>query len=863
MPIGGIAAGSICLNGHGGLQDFAIHNIPAISAMPDSFSGREVAFGLLHVKGAQPVTRLVEGPLPVERIYDQGLKGQGYRSDGAEGFPRFRRNRFRSGYPLGCVELSDPKIPLEVTITGWNPLIPRDDIASGIPCAILEYTFRNSSRKKVEFEFSYHASHFMIGKETREAGTRNQVIPGKGVFFSNTENPNAESWGSSSLTVIGHKPAIKAMWFRGGWFDAISALWREVDEGRFTANNGQVDAGMGGRNGGSVLIKASLAPSKQITIPIVLTWYEPNSNQSYACATPPAGQEADCCATPDSDCCPTPKWRVFYASQWSDARDVALYIHRNYASLRDRTVAFQNALLTSTLPKEILDAVSANLAILKSPTILRQENGNLWGWEGCFANRGCCDGTCTHVWNYAQALPHLFPQLERTLRELEYKRSMDEHGHVSFRSALPDGPTNHTFHPAADGQLGGIMKLYRDWHISGDTAWMKELYPLAKRSIDYCVQRWDPDRLGALFEPHHNTYDIEFWGPDGMCTTIYLGALSAISALAAALGLDADRKYYSELAERGARLIEKTLFNGEYFEQKVQFKGLRDTSFVDLISGKETAPKDSAHGSLVDLKRTTHGQELMRLLKKEGPRYQYGKGCLSDGVIGAWMASIYGIAIPLSTEKVRKNLHSIYRYNFRRDLSEHVNPQRPGYALGAEAGLLLCSWPKGAKPILPFPYSDEVWTGIEYQVASHLIGEGLVREGLDIVKAARSRYDGRVRNPWNEYECGNFYARAMASYALLGTLSGFRYSAVNETLWFGPKLKRRPFNTFFSTASGHGTISLDARTLTVSVLEGELKARRIILDLGNEVLDFPVEQTARPGRPARFSIAAPKPKKKK
>ena len=843
MPMGGIAAGSICLNGYGGLQDFAIHNRPATGALADGFSGREVGFAILHVKGARPVTRLVEGPMPVEKIYNQGLKGQGYRADGGEGFPRFRRNRFRSGYPFGCVELSDPKVPLEVGVTGWSPLIPRDDIASGIPCAILEYTFRNSSPKAVEFEFSYHASNFMIGKETREEGTRNQVIPGKGVFFTNTENPNAETWGSSSLSVIWHRPAIKAMWFRGGWFDAISALWREVDEARFKANDGQVDAGRGGRNGGSILVKASLAPGKEITFPVVLTWYEPNSNQSYACATPAAGAQAECCSTPDS--C-APKWRLFYASQWRDAQDVALYVHRNYASLRKRTVEFQNALLGSTLPKEALDAISANLAILKSPTVLRQENGNLWGWEGCFVDRGCCDGACTHVWNYAQALPHLFPPLERTLRELEYERSMDEHGHVAFRSALPDGPTIHTFHPAADGQLGGVMKLYRDWHISGDTAWMKKLYPLAKRSIDYCIQRWDPDRLGAPFEPHHNTYDIEFWGPDGMCATIYVGALSALGELAGALGHVEDQKAYAELAERGARLIDKTLFNGEYFEQKVQFKGLRDTSFIDLISGKKPG---------------SHGQELMRLMKKEGPRYQYGKGCLSDGVIGAWMASIYGIPTPLSTDKIRKNLRSIYRYNFRRDLSEHVNPQRPGYALGDEAGLLLCSWPKGGKPILPFPYSDEIWTGIEYQVASHMIAEGLVREGLDLVKAARSRYEGRVRNPWNEYECGNFYARAMASYALLGALSGFRYSAVDQTLWFGPKLKQRPFTAFFSTASAHGTISLDKSGLTVTVLEGELAIRRIILDVGGKILDFPVNAAVR--RAVTFPLTAAAPWKKK
>ncbi len=157
---------------------------------------------------------------------------------------------------------------------------------------------------------------------------------------------------------------------------------------------------------------------------------------------------------------------------------------------------------------------------------------------------------------------------------------------------------------------------------------------------------------------------------------------------------------------------------------------------------------------------------MQQLLKREGPKYQYGAGCLSDGVIGAWMAGLYGIDTPLPQKNVKSTLQAIFRNNFKTDLSQHANAQRPGYAMGHEPGLLLCSWPRGGKPTLPFVYSDEVWTGIEYQVASHLIREGYVDEGLTIVKALRSRYDGRTRNPWNEYECGNYYARAMSSLCL-------------------------------------------------------------------------------------------------
>jgi len=239
--------------------------------------------------------------------------------------------------------------------------------------------------------------------------------------------------------------------------------------------------------------------------------------------------------------------------------------------------------------------------------------------------------------------------------------------------------------------------------------------------------------------------------------------------------------------------------------------------------------------------------EVSQLLKREGPKYQYGEGCLSDGVIGVWMAKLYGIDSPQTVANVRKTLAAIFAYNFRDDLFDHACLQRPGYALGHEPGLLLCSWPRGGKPTLPFVYSDEVWTGIEYQVASHLIAEGMVEEGLTIVHAARSRYDGRTRNPWNEYECGSYYARAMSSYALLQALSGFRYSAVTKTLWLEPRLEAKKFVTFFSTASGFGTITLTAKELTIDVVEGEWRVDEVRLTRNGKDSTQTAKATAKPG----------------
>jgi len=820
LPLGGIGAGCICLNGQGGLQDFSIYNKPSLKAMPDRYRIEPGSFALLHLPDYQ-LTRLVEGPMPVERIYDQGLKGQGYTGGRYEGLPRFRGNSFKGKYPFGYARLSDPEIPLVVTITGFNPFIPLDDKNSGIPCAILEYTLKNPTKEVVRYEFSYHLSHLACGKNPRQSpNSRNEVIANTGVFMYNVEHPNSEEYGSAALGIVDGEPLIKAMWLRGHWFDAVSSLWQEVTRGGFKPNDGNQSSTASGLNGGSVLVKGVLRPGEKAVVPVVITWYFPNVHNCVGGQEDIHDKGESCgCRSASLEQVPEPSWRPYYVSHWKDAREVLLYVKENYIELRKRSQSFRDALFSSTLPSYVLEAISANLAIIKSPTVLRQENGNLWGWEGCSSDVGCCHGSCTHVWNYAQSIPHLFPQLERTLREQELKRSMDERGHVTFRAALPDGATPHDFHAAADGQLGGIMKVYREWQISGDKDWLVEMYPLVKTSLDYCIETWDPRHTGLIEEPHHNTYDIEFWGPEGMGSSFYLGALTAMVNIAYEVGHPEDITLYESLQKKGVKAMDEELFNGEYYQQKVMIEELRSSPSPDMIK-----------------KLYEENEEEAELFKKEGPKYQYGSGCLSDGVLGAWLAYMCDLESPQTPENITSHLKAVFEYNFQASLINHVNPQRPGYAIGDDPGLLLCTWPREGKPTLPFVYSDEVWTGIEYQVAAHLIANNLVEQGLTIVYAARSRYDGHKRNPWNEYECGNYYARAMASYALLIAITGFRYSAPEKIFYYAPKMKKRPFRSFFSTASGWGVVSLAENKLSIRMLEGTLTVDKMVLTLPDKKL---------------------------
>jgi len=786
FPLGGFGAGMVCLEGTGALSHLSIRHRPDVFHQP-------LAFSALWVRGV-PTARVLEGPVPGWKIFGPPGTANGAR-DISYGLPRFRQASFSARFPFATVSLSDPDMPVSATVTGWSPFVPGNSADSSLPTACLEITLRNASAQEtVEGVYSFHARNFMA--VAHDSGAFVRQTP-SGFDLVQPPLPDAP-WQQGVFRAVLSGPDVRPdlAWFRGGWFDPLTMLWRKVQAGGAEACAAHSEGAPS--PGASLYAPFRLAPGGETVLTLHLLWYVPMTSLRVG---------GDACACAEAS--PKATYVPWYAGQFADMEALARYWLAQVERLRRQSGAFRDAFFDTSLPPEVVEAVAANLSILKSPTCLREKGGRFWGWEGCCDGSGCCHGSCTHVWNYAQALPHLFPDLERSLRETEFAENQDERGHQTFRAALPIRPVDHGFHAASDGQLGGIMKAYREWRISGDAAWLRRLWPQIRQSLDYCVSTWDPDRTGLLVEPHHNTYDIEFWGPDGMCSSFYLGALVAAVAMGEALG--EDMASYRDLAERCRERLEGELFNGEYFVQRIQWTGLR-------------APDPTAAPSMGG----GYSPEAVALLRREGPKYQYGEGCLSDGVLGVWLAAACGLGLELlDPRQVTSHLRAVHRYNLRRDLGNHSNPQRPTYACGNEGGLLLCSWPQGNAPSLPFVYSDEVWTGIEYQVASHLMLMGRVREGLEIVQRCRKRYDGRVRNPFDEYECGHWYARALSSYGLLQGLTGARYDAVTRTLHLEPRI-RGDFRAFFCAATGFGTIGVRDGQPFLEVAAGDLVPERIV-----------------------------------
>lgn len=783
FPLGGIGTGCVSLSGRGALVDWEIFNRPNKgSVLPYTF------FALwAHPEGRGPVTRVLQAPAQPPFTGEDGGRyrgfGFGVRREDGSGLPPMRSARFRGEFPLATVEFEDPALPLSVTLEAYSPFIPLEPDDSGLPIAVLRYRLRNETDTPIDASLvgniynpiGYPGEGPFTGEflgDNRNAYVERDGL--RGLYLTSAKYPAEDpAYGSMALTTtwpdVGHQNA----WLRGSWFDAFHDFWNHFSvEGELPAQDFGPSPD-GTSDVGSLWLRARLAPGEEVTLPFLITWHLPNFAMYWQPRRREGTQER-------------PVWKNYYASRWDDALDVATYYAAHEERLYAGTRAFHDALFSSTLPPHVVDALSSQASILHSPTVLRLPDGTFYGFEGCHSTAGCCEGSCTHVWNYAQTVAFLFPTLERSLRDADYRYNLRDDGYMGFRLQLPLGSPLMEYHAAADGQMGGVLKVYRDWLLSGDDEWLRSLWPRVRKALEYAWTQWDPDRDGVMEGIQHNTYDIEFHGPNTMMGSFYLGALRAAEEMATYLG-DADAaRRYRRVYESGRARMEAELYNGEYYRQA-----------YDTVAA---------------------------------PKYQYGEGCLSDQMIGQWFAHLVGLGYLFEPEHARSAIRAVFEHNWMTEFYEHANPQRI-YALNDERGLLLCTWPRGGRPEFPFVYSDEVWCGIEYQVAAHLIYEGFVDEGLAIVKGVRDRHDGLRRNPWNEFECGSHYARSLASWSLLTALSGFSFDLPRGTIGFAPRLHAERWQGFWSVGTGWGVYRQDvaAGEAKVEVHRGALEVTRLRL----------------------------------
>lgn len=815
FPLGGIGSGSVGLAGNGAFIDWEIFNRP--------FKGSRNGFTHLAVRaedaGGVRDVRVLQGDYQGSAIggetvnIKRGNGGYGYGFGSYRGtmagVPHFEECVFDGEYPFARLDFTDPHFPGKVELKAFNPFIPLNDKDSSVPAAFYEIVFTNTEEKELTYR-----TYFSLNNLLPYGSTENRYFSedkARGLVMSSGRLKKEDLlYGSYCVATDAPVGDHQEYWYRADWFDSLQTFWNEINESGDLKNRTYAEdkrkenpVDLDGEDMGTLGAKVVLQPGETKAVRFVLAWYFPNCENYW---------------NPEKDKKKQTRWKNYYASLFADAKDCALYGLKEWDRLYAETKLFKEALYQTSLPPEALEAVSANLSILKSATCLRLEDGSFYGFEGCAPTEGCCEGSCTHVWNYAYALPYLFPDLERSMRDLEYRYSQREDGSMAFRLMLPPGRERYDFRACVDGHMGGVIKTYREFLLCGDVKWLEGKWEAVKKSIEFAWAEtnedgWDADKDGVLEGRQHHTLDMELFGPSAWLNGFYQAALKAGAEMAEILGHEKERKEYQDLFERGRDWVDQHLFNGSYYQQKVD---LTDKSLLEKYNAGTTL--DGA-GTVAAYWNEEAGEI----------KYQIGNGSSIDQVIGQWHANLIGLGDVFDRKKVKKALQSIYRHNFKNPIRNCFNAARI-YCMNGESGSVICAWPEQAvKPKIPITYANEVFCGMEYQAASHMIQEGMVEEGLKLAAAVRKRFDGERRNPWNEFECGSNYARSLASYALIPSISGYTCDLYRGVLRFDPKTHKENFTGFFSNASGWGLYRQSPEKYSIEVLYGEQRIKGLNL----------------------------------
>ena len=614
--------------------------------------------------------------------------------------------------------------------------------------------------------------------EYRETGSH------RGLWFGNAElSRSAMHYGTMALTTTEPALTVKPYWFAGQWTDLAEEFWRDfARDGSLgpapLAAGIRCELGERGDYGyirrkevvGSIAATRRLEGGESHTFEFAVAWSFPNRLGTWLELNE---QRAELLRAGDA----LPKTKNHYALRYPDAWDVIRDLDARLVELDAASDAFREALYGSSIPREALDAVADNITTLRSQTCYRIEDGSFYGYEGVTENYGTGAGNVTHVWNYAQTVAALFPELEITMREKEIHRTRDD-GFMSFRELDSYQGLPWDMLSCPDGQLGAIVRTLREWRSTGDRAFLARAWPATLRTLGYVDRQWFDSDRDLLVGVMHTTYDIEFVGANPMTNVLYVAALRAAGALADAVGESPGS--FQERADRVLHGIARGLWNGAYLRQD--------------------------------------------RLGVERP-FQFDDGCLTDQLLGNWLAQQAGLGSILPTDLLDTALRAVFGSNFVADVGTIEHVQR-AYAVAGEGGVLNCSWPRGGRPDFPFAFSSEVWTGTEYALAAQLVAAGLVDQGMTIVRAVRSRYDGAKRNPWAEIEAGWHYTRGMASWSLLTAFSGVSCSVPDQRIEFSPVSETGEFTTFWSCGAGWGTYTQATgdgeRRWELIVVEGDL-----------------------------------------
>lgn len=768
MPVGGINCGTVYLRGDGQLWLWDIFNKNQEGVEP-----KEITWDNGAAEGKKVLPRDGSAYVaPAKNIFpfEQGFAVR-IEYSGKSIIKKIQEEdwdeiHFEATYPIATIRYIDKKLPVEILLEAYSPFIALDEENSGLPATIFSFNFSNTSATQVKISvvgwLENKSAPDFARKEMHERF--NTVLLAKG--FHGVEGSVRDKRGSETnlllqpdygnISIAALNDAAKA---------ATSITWPLGEEAFDNSMNEEAVKPADEKLIGAVIDHLQLLPGKKVSSNFVISWHFPNLKFK--------GIEGE---------------GRYYNNKFKSSRKVSLYIKENFENLSSLSKLWKQTWYDSTLPWWFLERAFLNISTLATTTCHRFKSGRFYAWEGV----GCCPGTCTHVWQYAQAVGRIFPALERDTRErVDLGSAFQESGMIWFRAEAAKSA-------AIDGQAGTILRIYREHQMSSDARFLKTNWTKIKKAIQFVISQ-DKSGDGMEDTPLENTLDAVWDGEIAWIVGLCIAAVKAGEKMAEEMNDAPFAALCKEYAEKGRKNMEEKLFNGEYF---------------------------------------IHRPDAEKGRKKLG---SYNT-CHIDQVYGQSWAFQAGLGRILDEEKTKTALRSLWKYNFTPDVGPYIKEHIGGrpYALAGEGGMIMNTNPKNeAKPYgedvtWQLGYFHECMSGFEHQVASHMMAEGMTDEALVMTRMIHDRYHAYKRNPFNEIECSDHYARAMANYGTFVAACGFEFHGPKGYIRFAPKWNADNFRASFVTAKGWGSYSQEKEANNqlhrIDLKYGSLQLQKISLE---------------------------------
>ncbi|MCS7113469.1 MAG: GH116 family glycosyl-hydrolase [Candidatus Bathyarchaeota archaeon] len=846
IPLGGLGTGSIEVRMDGRFYEWQIFNNRPWRAggEVEQYLGRDDLIFALRIlsDGEDPVARFLttslwkdSDPDITYRLWQSVVDP--YRIPWIKPVEKID---FEGKPPFAILRYSDPSfeyLGLDISMEAFSPLIPSDIKNSSIPVAILIFRFKNNGSKEVEISLlsilrNPHRvdSNVKIVNKLYDSGRYTAILfRGEGL-----SSDHCMFNGSLALTVLGRADSSVSIKVTPDDRRMFSNLVRRllVDFRGDGIVSGSADIEAYGSDIYGCLTKSiKVKPGSEGRIIVLLAWYYPNHIDVRGI-------------------------RVghYYENLFSDVIAVIDYTVDNFDYLYSKTRKFVDTLYDASYDRWLVDLASSQITTLSKCTWLLRD-GRFGVWEG---GPGCCGFNTVDValWGIT-GIAYLYPDLAKNIvfNAERYILDRDKTPYYElFALAFPEN-----------------MQLYRD-ALKRDPSIQHDIEKFRK-TIREIVDRTGKDPTGRV--PHFfiasldvvDTYDRNdllpeyiliallnyYWTGDRDYLSRLWGSIKTVAKAVLVQHDDAGLKLmyhsppsgyegFSQVAEAisgamGRRLLEslRILLSGPMhipisvntFDALSLLGVAAFTSDLWIASLKASIEAAKLNGFIDDAKEfeRIYGYAVENFVKLlwNGEYFDNwydpisgmrDRACMSAALTGEWyLKFLLGLDYAFDREKVVSMLKAIYKYNFKRweGLINAIYPGKPRPALVGD----MKYFNESSIPYTIGSQADTPWTGIEIPVATHMIDEGMIDEGIELLRSVHERYRSWGFY-WNHIECGGHYFRVLVSLTIFNALAGALYRGVDGILRIDPKVGRIDFK---------GPILLPGAVVSVAykLLEGKIR----------------------------------------